>query len=170
MQRELTEVYCGTAKGKTTLALGQSLRAAVEGKSVIIIQFLKGRERRSMDFLEELDHLDIKIFRFEKRDCCYDKLSEEEKAEERSNILNGLNFARKVVVTQECDLLVLDEILGLMEQGIVSIDTVADILRQKDENMHIIMTGWNLPEGLKPHVDSVTRLTTDVINETDFDE
>ena len=123
-----------------------------------------------MDFLEELDQLDIKIFRFEKRDCCYELLSEEEKAEERSNILNGLNFARKVVVTQECDLLVLDEILGLMEQGIVSTDVVADILRQKDENMHIIMTGWTMPEALKPYVDSVTRLTTEVINETDPDE
>ena len=98
------------------------------------------------------------------------ELSEEEKAEERGNILNGLNFARKVVVTQECDLLVLDEILGLLEQGIVSVDTVKDILSQKDENMHIIMTGWTMPEQLKPYVDSVTRLTTDVINETDTEE
>ena len=124
MKKELTEVYCGSAKGKTTLALGHSLRAAAEGKSVIIIQFLKGKETRSVDFLEQLDDLDIKIFRFEKRDCCYDDLSDEEKAEERSNILNGLNFARKVVVTQECDFLLLDEILGVMEQGIVSVETV----------------------------------------------
>lgn len=170
MQKELTEVYCGRAKGKTTLALGQSLRAAAEGKSVIIIQFLKGKERRSMDFLEELDQMDIKIFRFEKQDCCYDELSEEEKAEERCNILNGLNFARKVVVTQECDLLVLDELLGLLDQGIVSLDAVKDILAQKDETMHIIMTGWTLPEGLKPYIDSVTCLTTEVINETDTEE
>lgn len=170
MKKELTEVYCGRAKGKTTLALGQSLRAAAEGKSVIIIQFLKGKERRSMDFLEELDQMDIKIFRFEKQDCCYDELSEEEKAEERCNILNGLNFARKVVVTQECDLLVLDELLGLLNQGIVSLDAVKDILAQKDETMHIIMTGWTLPEGLKPYIDSVTCLTTEVINEIDTEE
>ena len=50
MKKELTEVYCGSAKGKTTLALGHSLRAAAEGKSVIIIQFLKGKETRSVDF------------------------------------------------------------------------------------------------------------------------
>ncbi|WP_288200571.1 cob(I)yrinic acid a,c-diamide adenosyltransferase, partial [Blautia sp. CAG:257] len=31
MKKELTEVYCGSAKGKTTLALGHSLRAAAEG-------------------------------------------------------------------------------------------------------------------------------------------
>ena len=34
MKKELTEVYCGSAKGKTTLALGHSLRAAAEGKSL----------------------------------------------------------------------------------------------------------------------------------------
>ena len=114
MERELTEVYCGNGKGKTALAIGQSIREAVQGRSVIVIQFLKGCEKRSLDFLEEMDNLDFKIFRFEKRDCCYDQLTEEEKAEEKSNILNGLNFARKVVVTQECDFLLLDEILGLL--------------------------------------------------------
>ena len=101
MERELTEVYCGNGKGKTALAIGQSIREAVQGKSVIVIQFLKGCEKRSLDFLEDLDNLDFKIFRFEKRDCCYEQLTEEEKAEERSNILNGLNFARKVVVDRK---------------------------------------------------------------------
>lgn len=161
MEREITEIYCGSAKGKTTLALGQALRAAAEGKSVIIIQFLKGRERRSVDFLEKLDDLDIKIFRFEKQDCCYDDLTEEEKEEERSNILNGLNFARKVIVTQECDFLLLDELLGVVEQGIVTVEAVADILKQKDDSMQIVMTGTTMPEGLRPYADTVIRLTED---------
>ena len=57
MERELTEVYCGNGKGKTALAIGQSLREATQGKSVIVIQFLKGRERKSLDFLQELMNL-----------------------------------------------------------------------------------------------------------------
>ena len=44
MEKELTEVYCGNGKGKTALAIGQSLRVATQGKSVIVIQFLKGRD------------------------------------------------------------------------------------------------------------------------------
>ena len=163
MEKELTEVYCGNGKGKTALAIGQSLRVATQGKSVIVIQFLKGREKRALDFLQEVMDLDFKIFRFEKRDCCYEELSEEEKAEERSNILNGVNFARKVVVTRECDFLLLDEILGLVDCGIVTADMVADILKQKDESMHIVMTGWNLPEALKPYVDTVTTLNTETL-------
>ena len=89
MEREITEVYCGNGRGKTTLAIGQALRASSKGKSVIIIQFLKGNERRELDFLEELDQLDIKIFRFEKMECCYAQLNAEEQAEEKRNILNG---------------------------------------------------------------------------------
>lgn len=114
-----------------------------------------------------MDDLDIKIFRFEKQDCCYDDLTDEEKEEERSNILNGLNFARKVIVTQECDFLLLDEILGVIEQGIVSVDTVAEILKQRDRNMQIVMTGTNLPEGLRPYVDTVIRLTEDAVEKSD---
>ena len=164
MERELTEVYCGNGKGKTALAIGQSLREATQGKSVIVIQFLKGRERKSLDFLQELMNLDFKIFRFEKQDCCYAELTEEGKKEENINILNGVNFARKVNVTQECDFLLLDEILGLVDMGIVTVDTVADILKQKDESMHIVMTGWNLPEELRPYVDVITTLNTEEIN------
>lgn len=161
MKKEITEVYCGSGRGKTTLAIGQSLREATRGKSVIIIQFLKGKERRAMDFLQELEGLDIKIFRFEKLDTCYEELNDQQKDEEKRNILNGLNFARKVMATQECDLLVLDEILGLLDNGIITAEGIAEILKQKDETMHIIMTGRNLPAQLREYADSVTILTTD---------
>lgn len=50
MEKEFTEVYCGGGKGKTTLAIGQCLRASAQGKSVIIIQFLKGRRAQGTGF------------------------------------------------------------------------------------------------------------------------
>ncbi|MCD7867781.1 MAG: cob(I)yrinic acid a,c-diamide adenosyltransferase [Clostridiales bacterium] len=165
MDREITEVYCGNGKGKTTLAIGQSLRSSVQGKSVIIIHFLKGRDRRELDFLGEIENLDIKIFRFEKMGVCYEELNEQEKAEEKRNILNGLNFARKVIVTAECDFLLLDEILGLLDCGIATEDMLADILKMKDESMHIVMTGRELPDGLRKYADSVTTLTTEILGE-----
>lgn len=160
MEKGLTEVYCGNGKGKTTLAMGQSLRACTQGKSVIIIQFLKGKEKKALDFLEDLDNLDIKIFRFEKQDAYYENLSEQERQEERNNILNGLNFARKVIVTQECDFLILDEILGLIEYGIAGVEDIRRILKAKDPEMQIVLTGRYMPEELRSEVDSVTTLET----------
>lgn len=157
MEKEFTEVYCGGGKGKTTLAIGQCLRVSAQGKSVIIIQFLKGRERR------ELDNLDIKIFRFEKHDEGYEELNEQEKAEEKTNILNALNFARKVIATQECDFLLLDEILALPDYGITTAEAIGDILKMKDESMHILLTGRTLPDSLRKYADSITTLTTEIV-------
>ena len=108
-----------------------------------------------------MDNLDLKIFRFEKKEICYDELSEQEKEDERRNILNGLNFARKVIATCECDFLVLDEILGLVDNGIASAEAIAEILKMKDASMHIVMTGNVFPEELKEYVDGITMLTTD---------
>ena len=138
MEKEFTEVYCGSGKGKTTLAIGQCLRASAKGKSVIIIQFLKGKERRELDFLEELDNLDIKIFRFEKMEQCYEELNDQEKAEEKTNILNALNFARKVIATQECDFLLLDEILGLLDYGITTEEAIGEILKMKEDRKSVV--------------------------------
>ena len=163
MEKESTEIYCGNGVGKTTLALGQSMKASVQGKSVIMIQFLKGKEKRELDFLEELDNLDIKIFRFERFETCYKDLNEQERDEEKRNIINGLNFARKVIATRECDFLVLDEILGLLDNGITTAQVIIDILKLKDESMHIIMTGQNLSQELLPYVDSITTLETEEV-------
>ena len=35
------------------------------------------------------------------------------------NIRNGFNFAKKVVATGECDMLILDEVLGIIDQNII---------------------------------------------------
>ena len=77
-----------------------------------------------------------------------------------ANILNGLNFARKVIATQECDFLVLDEILGLLDKHIATVDMVVGLLKQKDESMHLILTGNRVDPGILDYVDSVTTITT----------
>ncbi|MBQ1310655.1 MAG: cob(I)yrinic acid a,c-diamide adenosyltransferase [Blautia sp.] len=154
------DIYCGNGRGKTTLAIGKGIQASTQEKSVIIIQFLKGKERKELDFLENMETRDIKVFRFEKMDACYEDLTQEEKEEENINILNGVNFARKVVVTQECDFLILDEVLGLLDTGIISIDVLTEILKQRNDSMDIIMTGRECPEELKEFADTITELTT----------
>ena len=153
-------------KGKT-LVDGHGNFGSIEGDGAAAMRYTEARlEKLTQDvFLEDLDNLDFKIFRFEKMDTCYNDLSEQEKTEERTNILNGLNFARKVIATGECDFLLLDEILGLMDKGIAPVETIIDMLKQKDESMHIIMTGRWLPDALKPYVDSITTITTELTDQ-----
>ena len=108
MKNGKIQVIYGSGRGKSNAALGKAISALSEHETVIIIQFLKGSlGEGSKDILTRLEP-ELKVFRFEKSSAFYEHLSEEEKSDERMNIRNGLNFAKKVMATGECDLLVLD--------------------------------------------------------------
>lgn len=164
MNKVCVEIICGNGRGKTTLALGKSIRACAQGKSVVIVQFLKGRETGELSYLSNLD-LDIKHFSFEKSNRYYEELDEEERAEQRGNIVNGLCFARKVVATRECNLLVLDEVLGVLDYEIVPLQDVVQIItKAREEGVYLILTGRSVPPELREYVDSIT-----VVETEDFD-
>ena len=60
------------------------------------------------------------------------------------------------MVTGECDVLILDEILGLVNKGIISAEDFIRFLENKDSEMDVILTGWECPEQIKPYVDQIS--------------
>ena len=78
-------IYTGEGRGKTPAAWGRALQAATEGKTVMIIQFLKGRGMSDSEILRRLEP-EIRLYHFEKSDENYLELSEERKKEEIINI------------------------------------------------------------------------------------
>lgn len=159
MEAGLVQVYCGDGRGKTTAAIGQAVRAASLGKTVIIIQFLKGRNEEELSFIKRLEP-EIKLFRFEKSEDFYDQLTRAQQSEEVMNIKNGINFARKVVQTGECDVLILDEILGLLDNKIITIEDIKGIAENKGEEMELIFTGRFINDELMEIADSVSKVET----------
>jgi len=157
MAKGLIQVYYGNGRGKTTAALGQGIRAASQGKNVFIIQFLKEKNLNEISFIARLEP-EIKLFRFEKADEGYDGLTEEEKEKAIASIRNGMNFAKKVLVTEECQVLILDEALGLLEQGIISIEDMRNILKAKHEETEIILTGQNMCPEIADMMDRIYRI------------
>ena len=147
-------VYYGNGKGKSSSAIGHAICAAGAGASVAIIQFLKGNNQREIDFLKRLEP-EVRLFSFEKNAEFFAELSDEQKQEEIINIKNGLNFAKKVLVTGESTILVLDEILGLLERNIITVDDIKVLIDAKDEETELILTGTEMNQGLMPHVDAV---------------
>lgn len=88
----------------------------------------------------------------------FESLSKEQQEEERMNIRNGLNFARKVVSTGECDMLILDEILGLLDQNIIEAEELAKLLQSKVDDMEVILTGKVFQKEIEPYVDSILEI------------
>lgn len=158
MAKGLVYIYAGDGRGKSPAAIGRAVQAAAEEKHVVIIQFLKGKGQENSDFLRRMEP-EIKLFRFEKSDENFEELSEERKAEEVGNIRNGMNFARKVLATGECDLLILDEVLGLVEKGIVSAEDVKALLECRGDT-DVILTGIKLSDEICLQADEISKIET----------
>ncbi|MCI8371339.1 MAG: cob(I)yrinic acid a,c-diamide adenosyltransferase [Lachnospiraceae bacterium] len=157
MERGTVSIFYGEGKGKTAAAIGSAIHAAIQGKTVILIQFLKGRTFEQSAFVQSLEP-NIKWFSFEKEDVCYDELTEEKKQEAVINMQNGLKFSKKVLTTKEADLLILDEVLGLVEQGLVSVEEIMDLFDSRWESTDLILTGRRADERLLAAADHVSRI------------
>lgn len=158
MEKGKVQIIFGSGLGKTALALGRGVGAVTQGKRVIMIQFLKGMlSHETAEWLKQLEP-DMKVFRFEKQSEYFENLSEEQKKEERINIQNGINFARKVLGTGECDMLILDEFLGILDQSIIGPEEFESLLSLREEGVDLILTGKVCPDEVKHHADVLTRL------------
>ena len=155
------QAYCSgflrTGKGKD---LGSRGSVYPGGKSWSVrdhIQFLKGNDAEEFNFLEKLEP-DIKLFRFEKERESFSELLASQKKEEKQNIINGVNFARKVIDTGGCDVLVLDEILGLIDLEIITVDDIIHLIELRDDYTRLVLTGQNLPPQLAEYADVISKI------------
>ena len=124
-----------------------------------LFQFLKGKGVEDSSFLRRLEP-EIKFFRFEKSEEDFAELSQERQAEEIQNIRNGMNFAKKVLCTGECDLLILDEVLGLIDNHIITVEDLKNLISNKAEETTLILTGIQLMDEICMLADEVSRIET----------
>ena len=159
MSKGLVYIYSGDGHGKSPAALGRAVMEAATGKSVVIIQFLKGKGVEDTEFIRRLEP-EIKVFRFEKSDKNFFELPEDKQMEETINIKNGFNYARKVLATGECNLLILDEVLGLIDNGIITVDELKSLLEARTDETDVIMTGISLNDEVCMLADEVSKIET----------
>ena len=147
MCEEKITVYCGDGKGKTAAALGYAIQSAGQGNSVIIVQFLKGKKEEEVKLLRRLEP-EIKFFSFARFEKDFTELSEEEQQEESMNIRNGFNFAKKVLVTGECNILILDSFLELLDNQMISEEDLEILMNARSEDTEIVFTGKHVSKAL----------------------
>ena len=62
---------------------------------------------------------------------------------DKSEAERGIDLAKKAMMSDEYDLVILDEINSTQNLGMLSVDSVLDALRSKGENVEVILTGRN---------------------------
>ena len=158
MNTREVRAYFGEGRGKTSAALGYAIHEASKGGSVVIIQFLKQKDDDEISFIRRLEP-EIRLFRFQKSEKFYDELPESEQFEEQMNMKNGMNYARKVLQTGECSMLILDEVLGLIDNQIITEEELAQLISLRSEETELVLTGRVLRDSMVSCVDAVYEIT-----------
>ncbi len=152
----LLMVNTGDGKGKTTCALGLLMRAAGRGMRCCMIQFMKSKTDRYGEH-ESAELLDIEIhtmgdgFTWDTNDKAQDiKTSQETWA-----------LCVEKMRSEDYDLLVFDELVYVLDYKFLDVaEILAEIksVREKQPNLHIVLTGRNAPVELIEAADLVTEM------------
>jgi cob(I)alamin adenosyltransferase len=154
----LVIVNTGNGKGKTTASMGLAIRAAGNGMKVLIVQFIKGRwksgERES---LKHIPGIDVYVMGL---GFTIDRLRDARTTDEEHHAAAAEAFAlaRERLVSGEYAMVVLDEILGSIKAGLVTLEQVMELVAVKPPDAHLVLTGRDAPDALIEVADLVTEM------------
>jgi cob(I)alamin adenosyltransferase len=153
VRKALVVLNTGTGKGKTTAALGVVLRAWGRGMRVVIIQFVK---TRTSNYGENraAKKMGIEMIPMGEGFTWLSKDIEKDKATARE----AWEVARQKICSGEYDLVLLDELTYPLTYGWVPVREVIDVLQQRPEGLHVIITGRDAPQELIDYADLVTEM------------
>ncbi|MCI5144919.1 MAG: cob(I)yrinic acid a,c-diamide adenosyltransferase [Candidatus Electrothrix sp. AR3] len=153
-KKGLLIVYTGSGKGKTTAALGLTMRALGHGHRVCFIQFIKGSWKygeletaaRCKDLLDF--HVMGRGFTWKS-----DNLEKDIAAARK-----GWHFAQEIIEQNQHQLIVLDELTYLVTYNMLAEQEIIDVLSKRNPSMHIVITGRGAGEDLIQVADLVTEM------------
>lgn len=152
MEKGYVHVYTGDGKGKTTAALGLSIRAVCSGKKVFIGQFIKGMEYSELECVKFVPNLEIKQFG---RGCF---IYEEPVEEDFKAAQKGLEEFKTILKEGKYDLVIMDELSIALYYKLFSVEEIVDIIKNRKENVEVVITGRNAPEEIIEMADLVTEM------------
>lgn len=150
----LVQVLTGNGRGKTTAALGTILRAVGQGFKVHIIHFMKGSypygEHKALEYLP-----DVTVSRYGKLDFVDPSNIRDD---EREEALKALEAGREAIQSGNYDMVVLDEVNIASGWGLIPVEDVVNLIKEKPKNVELILTGRYADKRIIDIADLVTEM------------
>ncbi|MFN8523506.1 MAG: cob(I)yrinic acid a,c-diamide adenosyltransferase [Chloroflexota bacterium] len=159
-------LYTGEGKGKTTAAFGTALRAVGRGWRVAVIQFTKMGEWPPGEPMGEIAGARRLAPEFEVISTgigFVNILGDPYRFEDhRAAAQQGLALAREKMASGQYDLIILDEIVGATDQGLIDVEQLIDVIERKPRELNLLLTGHDdkrrFLDRLLPLVDVATEM------------
>ena len=153
INKGLVIVNTGNGKGKTTAAMGLLFRAWGRNMKVIMLQFIKhstanfGEQRAAQKIGIEIRAMGDG-FTWRSKDL-----------DESADLARAhWDDCKKIIAAGEHDVIVLDEFTYPLHYGWIPVEEVIQVLRDRPEMQHIIITGRHAPDALVEFADLVTEM------------
>ncbi|MDR3225952.1 MAG: cob(I)yrinic acid a,c-diamide adenosyltransferase [Clostridiales Family XIII bacterium] len=170
-----TQIYTGDGKGKTTAALGLTLRAVGAGKRVLIVQFLKAKGFSEHNALERFS--DLLTWRTAGKPFFLAEegaLSDDELKSMEGNcvvfpkgnppedyvaiIKESFDEAKEAAISGSYDVVILDEINCALCFELLPLSEVLELIDAKGDGVELVLTGRGAPDELIEKADLVTEM------------
>ena len=143
-EKGFIQVYTGDGKGKTTASLGLAMRALGHNWKVLVVQFTKGDsatnygEISSSSLFSNLEVVQCGVDR-----VVYSHNIQEEDFREAQK---GWVIAKDAILNKRYELVILDELNVAIAMNLVALEDVIDVLKNKPEELEVVLTGRSAHE------------------------
>lgn len=158
-KRGLIQIYTGEGKGKTTAALGQTVRALGWGMSVCWIQFIKGNSNiGEVKFLKNLPKKVAKKLCFKQFHRTKTYAIGKPQNVHKVASQKALEFMEKMFKKDQYEMLILDELNNALEYNLIELEKVIRLIQNKPKKLHLVVTGRDAHPKIIKLADLVTEM------------
>jgi cob(I)alamin adenosyltransferase len=152
-RKGLVIVNTGNGKGKTTAALGLLMRSWGQDFRVVMLQFLKAKTGKWGE-IRAAQRMGVEITPLGQGFTWMSENIEQD----RTLAQACWQQCREKIESGLYDVVILDEITYALKYGWLDIEEVLTTLRQRDPQLHVVITGRDAPEELIDYADLVTEM------------
>jgi cob(I)alamin adenosyltransferase len=147
------QVYTGNGKGKTTAALGLTLRAVGAGLRVYIGQFIKNSNCSEVTYISE----NLPAVTIEQYGQGF--FIKQEPTEEDIRLADeGIRKLHDAMTSGKYDVVIADEANCAVTAKLFSVDKLLELIDEKPESVELIFTGRGADQQLIDRADLVTEM------------
>lgn len=129
------------------------MRATGHGFKVFMIQFMKGNYKYGeIEAIKNIPNFELKQFGSP-------ELIAEPNEFDLEEGRKALDFAKKIIMSDEYDIVILDEVGVAISMNVISVDPVLELIKQKPKTVELILTGGpKMHPKIKEAADLITEM------------
>ncbi|EPF16648.1 Cob(I)yrinic acid a,c-diamide adenosyltransferase [Cedecea davisae] len=151
-ERGILIVFTGNGKGKTTAAFGTATRAVGHGKTVGVIQFIKGQWPNGERNLLEPHGVEFQVMA---TGFTWDTQNRET---DTAACLEVWQHGKRMLADAALDLVILDELTYMVAYDYLPLEEVLNALAHRPESQTVIITGRGCHREILEIADTVSEL------------